>query len=203
MSAHGVQLSFLYCRAGACSRRYKQHRFNKTAFFLSIFKQYFSGKIEDSGVSRVVEGADPYRLCHVRIDALEAKDSSSVKPTYSASLRGKFALQTLRLPPSPTGEGSVCAKLLDRFSVSLFANFGHCLTKLILPYVCPQTSAKFFIVGRGLAPAVTSNIDLIKQLFLVNNLSNTFQQNRGQNRGLGGFSGRRGRRPLPVVPCPH
>ena len=57
--------------------------------------------------SRVVEGADPYRLCHVRIDALEANDSSSVSLAYSASLRGKFALQTLRLPPSPIGEGSV------------------------------------------------------------------------------------------------
>ena len=114
-------------------RRYRQHGFNKTTFFLSIFKQYFSGKIEDSGVSRVVEGADPYRLCHVRIDALEANDSSSVSLAYSASLRGKFALQTLRLPPSPTGEGLVCAKLWDRFSTSLSAKFGHNLTKPILP----------------------------------------------------------------------
>ena len=169
ISVRKFRLNFLYCRAVPWCRRYKQHGFNKTTFFLSIFKQYFSGKIEGkieySGVSRVVEGADPYRLWHVRVDALEANDSSSVSLAYSASLCGKFALQTLRLPPSPTGEGSVCAKLLDRFSVSLFANFGHCLTKLILPYVCPQTSAKFFIVGRGLAPAVTSNIDLITRLF--------------------------------------
>ena len=81
MSVRKLRLSFLYRRAVPWCRRYKQHRFNKTTFFLSIFKQYFSGKIEgkikDSGGSRVVEGADPYRLWHVRIDALEANDSSS------------------------------------------------------------------------------------------------------------------------------
>ena len=48
------------------------------------------------------------------IEVVEANDSSSVSLAYSASLRGKFALQTLRLPPSPTGEGLVRAKLLDR-----------------------------------------------------------------------------------------